>query len=396
MSTARVFDAGGPVRIGPWSEAGAAHRHYGGHMTLWRLVLTVADLTVALAVTSAVVLMRPVSGWWVWLIAVLLGLPLAVRRRWPRPVLGMVLVATVATVLTGAGAEVSIYALAFAAYPVALSSARAGRWALGAALTGFLGSGLFDALVTGLPTAGVDERTESFSTAPWTVAGYGTVVLAGGWALAWIVRNHRAQTAEIAALQTARAVAEERLRIARDVHDVVGHNLSVIAMRAAVANHLETDRQAALQTIERISRAALDDVRVVLDGLRDTTGDGLERLVGDARVAGLDVTLDAPDLAPLPRELRTSVHDIVREALTNVRRHADATHCRVTVAVSPGEVSLTVVDDGSGGSASPTPGHGLRGMRERAAQHGGRLSAAAEPGGGFAVRARLPIPAVPA
>lgn len=364
-------------------------------MTLWRLVLAVADLTVALAVTSAVVLMGPVPGGWVWLIAVLLGLPLAVRRRWPRPVLGVVLAATVATVLTGVGAEVSIYALAFAAYPVALSSARAGWWAFGVAVTGFLSVGLIDALVTGVPVAGVDEGTESFSTTPWTVAGYGTVVLAGGWALAWIVRNYRAQTAEIAALQTARAVAEERLRIARDVHDVVGHNLSVIAMRAAVANHLETDRQAALHTIERISRAALDDVRVVLDGLRDATDDdGLERLTGEARAAGLEVALDVPDLASVPRELRTSVHDIVREALTNVRRHAGAHHCRVTVAVTGDALSLAVVDDGSGGPAFVEPGHGLRGMRERAAQHGGRLSAAAEPGGGFAVRARLPIPVV--
>ncbi len=349
-------------------------------------------MPVAASVMAAVVLMRPVSGWWVWCLAALLGLPLAVRRWRPVPVLGVVLAAAATTVIVGVGAEVSVYAVAFALYPVALSSARAACLALGAALAGILAPGLADAVVAGLPVTAARGDQESFSTDPVTVAGYSAAVIAGSWALAWAVRTHRGHAAQIAELHTARAVTEERLRIARDVHDVVGHNLSLIAMKAAVANHLETDRQAALHTIERVSRAALDDVRAVLGGLRDPDDTDLDRLLEETRASGLAVTVDRPDLSSVPAGLRVSVHRILREALTNVRRHANAGRCQVTIAVTPGALHLAVVDDGAARGAAGPPGHGLLGMRERVAQHGGTLSTAPEPRGGFAVRATLPLP----
>jgi signal transduction histidine kinase len=365
-------------------------------VVLWRWALVGADVAVGASVMAAEVLMRPVSGWWVWCVAALLGLPLTVRRCWPVPVLAVVLAAGSTTVIVGVGAEVSVYAVALALYPVALSSARAGYWALGAALTGVLVPGLVDAVVAGLPLVPARDDAESFTTAPMPVAAYSTAVIAGSWALAWAVRSHRGHAVRLAELQTAHAVTEERLRIARDVHDVVGHNLSLIAMKAAVASHLETDRQAALHTIEHVSRAALNEVRAVLGGLRGTTHPAdtdLERLVEQTRASGVTVTIDRGDMSSLPACLRVSVHWIVQEALTNVRRHAHATRCQVTIKMTREAVNLTVLDDGVAQTPAGFPGHGLLGMRERAALHGGSLSAGPEPLGGFAVRATLPFPA---
>jgi signal transduction histidine kinase len=364
-------------------------------VVLWRWALVGADVPVAASVMAAVVLMTPLSHWWVWCLAALLGLPLAVRRCWPVVVLGVVLAAAGATVVVGVGAEVSVHAVAFALYPVALSSARAGRRALSAALAAVLVPGGATALVAGLPVVPAAADAESFATAPVTTAAYSAVVIAGAWALAWVLRTHRGHAAQIVELRTTRAVAEERLRIARDVHDVVGHNLSLIAMKAAVANHLGTDREAALHTIEHVSRAALDEVRSVLGGLRDTTGPAdadVARLVEETRASGIAVTIDQADISAVPADLRASVYRILQEALTNVRRHAGATRCRVTVAIAPDAVDLTVLDDGCARSPAVPPGHGLIGMRERAALHGGSLDAAPEPHGGFAVRARLPTP----
>ena len=366
-------------------------------MTWWRWALLGADAVVAASVPAAVVLMRPVSGWWVWGLAALLGLPLAVRRLRPVAVLAMVLAAAGTTVIVGVGTEVSVYAVAFALYPVALLSRRTAYRALGAALAVVLVPGLADAVLAGLPVVPARGDVESFSIAPLAVAPYSAAVIAGSWALARAVGTQRGHAAQIAELRTARAVAEERLRIARDVHDVVGHNLSLIAMKAAVAGRLDTDRQAALHTIERVSRSALDEVRTVLGGLRDPDHPpvpDLDRLLEETRAAGVAVTAEGADLSSVPAGLRLSVHRILQEALTNVRRHAGATRCEVTIARTPEAVHLTVRDDGTDWPpAGPVrSGHGLPGMRERAALHGGSLAAGPEPGGGFAVRATLPAP----
>ena len=390
------------MRTGPPASDRGPRRHrgrprYREAVAFWRWALIGADAAAGAAVVAAVVLMRPVPGWWMWCLAMLLGLPLAIRRWRPVPVLGLVLAVAGTCLLAGVGAEVAVYAVAYALYPVALISARAAWRGLGAALAAVLAPGALDALVTGLPIVAPGEHVESFSTAPVTVAAYSTVVIGGAWALAWAVRVQRGHAAQIAGLRTARAVAEERLRIARDVHDVVGHTLSLIAMKAAVANHVDTDRRAALRTIEQVSRAALDDVRGVLGTLRDTAeppGPGdLDRLVEQTRAAGIAVTLEPAGLASVPAGLREPVHRIVQEALTNVRRHAAATHCRVAVTTQPGSLTLTVVDDGAGSGTPTAPSHGLTGMRERAARHGGTLTAGPEPGGGYAVRATLPLPA---
>ena len=364
-------------------------------MVCRRWTLIALDATAAAAVVTAVVLLRPVSGWWVWCLASLLGLPLAMRRRWPVPTFVIVVLAAAASLVVGAGTDVAVYAVAFALYPVAVSSGRAAAWGLAGALGGVLVPGAVDAFTAGLPIVAPRGNVESFTTAPLTVAVYSIAVIAAAWALAWSLRVRRRHATQLAKLHTARAIAEERLRIARDVHDIVGHNLSLIAMKAAVANHLGTEREDALRMIEQVSRTALDDVRMVLEDLRADPGSmvDLDGLVEQTRAAGVDITIDQGDLSSVPVGVRASMYQILRESLTNVRRHARATHCRVTVTVASGALTLAVVDDGAGpGNASPS-GHGLLGIRERVAMYGGSLSAGPEPAGGFAVRATLPLPA---
>jgi signal transduction histidine kinase len=223
----------------------------------------------------------------------------------------------------------------------------------------------------------------------------------------------RAETAEREREEEARRrVGEERLRIAREVHDVVAHAMVGINVQAGVAAHL-VDRDpgqahAALREIKRTSGEALADLRATLGVLRD---DGeaaptapahglaaLGELTDSVRAAGVAVALDVTgDARPLPSAIEAAGYRIVQEALTNVLRHAGARHAGVTVAVGERAVDIEVVDDGTGGPVADRDGlgsgNGLRGMRERAAAVGGRVEAGARQEGGWRVVARLPIPA---
>ena len=154
------------------------------------------------------------------------------------------------------------------------------------------------------------------------------------------------------------------------------------------------ERAAALRGIEQVSRAALADVRTVLGGVREASAapaGGVDRLVEDARSAGVAVTAEQSDLTGTPAAVRISAHRIVQEALTNVRRHSHPPRCHVTTTVEPGRLVVSVVDAGTTATTPGGEGQGLLGMRERVALHGGTLHAGPEPGGGFAVRATLPF-----
>ncbi|CAB4908929.1 unannotated protein [freshwater metagenome] len=220
--------------------------------------------------------------------------------------------------------------------------------------------------------------------------------------------------------QAARAgVAEERLQIARDVHDVVAHSIVAINVQAGVAAHLLHTRpehaEAALVEIKRVSGAALADLRTTLGVLRsDDDPEGtplrptdplgrLEELADPLRAAGVavDVRLDG-DPEAVPTAVGTAVFRIVQEALTNVLRHAGAASAVVRVVVTPDDVTVEVTDDGgdagspaAGGSAATTAtagaGAGLRGVRERAAAVGGSAQAGRDATGGWRVRAHLPL-----
>jgi signal transduction histidine kinase len=223
--------------------------------------------------------------------------------------------------------------------------------------------------------------------------------------------------------QKRRQASDERLLIARELHDVIGHHLSLINVQAGVGLHLmdEQPEQArvALSAIKHASAEALKETRAVLAGLNPGEAAprapapglaDLERLAGEARGAGLPVTVDTIGPArALPPQVDRAAYRIVQEALTNVRRHAgaDAT-ATVVVAYAPNELTLTVTDNGAGppaavnppdpdpGSATPdsavTEGNGIAGMRHRAAAFGGSVEAGPRAEGGFEVRARIPLP----
>jgi signal transduction histidine kinase len=200
-----------------------------------------------------------------------------------------------------------------------------------------------------------------------------------------------------------RRVAEERLRIARDVHDVVGHSLATIALQAGVAEHLLDDREPkareSMTEIRRLSRDALAEVSAMLGVLRGEEGaeraptpdlEQVSRLVEDMRAAGLSVDLEL-DGTPVPEVVGGAAYRIVQESLTNVVRHAGPqASARVRVAATNGVVEIEVSDDGQGAAPGTPDGNGLTGMRERAAALGGSFIAGSAPGGGFRVQAQLP------
>jgi signal transduction histidine kinase len=200
------------------------------------------------------------------------------------------------------------------------------------------------------------------------------------------------------------ATAAERARIARELHDIVAHHLAVIVLQAAGARASGKPAGAALEKIENSARQALGETRRLLGVLRDPDeetglapqpgiGD-LDALAASVQATGLPVNLViSGDRALLPAAVNVSVYRIVQEALTNVLKHAGPARADVTIGCAQEAVTIEVTDDGTGepGHQAAAGGHGLAGMRERAAVFGGELSAGPRPGGGYAVRVRLPL-----
>ncbi|GAA3559567.1 hypothetical protein GCM10022197_13760 [Microlunatus spumicola] len=209
-----------------------------------------------------------------------------------------------------------------------------------------------------------------------------------------------------------RTAYEERLRIAREVHDVVGHSLSVVTMQAGVALHVLDKQRAAgepvspevsasLEAIRRSSRDALAELRTTLGMFREPAGEpraptaGLDRLddlVGALRAAGrrIDVVRTPEDLGELPAAVDQAAFRIVQEALTNVVRHAGEARATVRVLRRPDALVVEVADDGPG-APRLEEGNGIRGMRERAASLGGRVDVGPGAGGGLVLHAELPV-----
>ncbi|MEJ3654392.1 sensor histidine kinase [Actinomycetes bacterium KLBMP 9759] len=206
-------------------------------------------------------------------------------------------------------------------------------------------------------------------------------------------------------LETSRRVEEERLRIAREVHDVLAHTVSVITLHAGVAAEAVEDdpegAKVALGHVRTASEQAMREIRSTVGLLRDPDDpdrsapvgglDQLDRVVASATAGGLPVTLRVEgEREPLPAAVDSTAYRIVQEALTNTIRHAGATAAEVCVRYGGARLAIRVTDDGQGG-AGGTGGHGISGMRERAALLGGTVIAGAMPGGGFEVSATLPV-----
>jgi signal transduction histidine kinase len=243
-----------------------------------------------------------------------------------------------------------------------------------------------------------------------------SMFLLAGWAVAVIamgvgVRTRKAylREAERRAAEEARQQGtDERLRMARELHDVLGHNISLINVQASAALHRLTkdpgdDPVDALTAIKETSRQALRELRATLGVLRQVDEDaplepaaslsGLDALLDRARSTGLAVRGEVAGAPrPVPPEVDLAAYRIVQEALTNVARHAAAATAVVRIGYQDEDVCVQVDDDGTGGPGGPAKGgSGIRGMRERARALGGELSAGARPEGGFRVLARLPL-----
>jgi signal transduction histidine kinase len=242
-----------------------------------------------------------------------------------------------------------------------------------------------------------------FRTAGWVISAGVMVVTFGMWQLHVREAERRAEEAERTRDEAAaRRAMEERLRIARELHDSLTHSISVIQVQAGVAEHLARKRgeevPPALQAIREAGADAARELRATLSVLRsteDADGSGLcqlDSLVTRARAAGLPVTVTVTGTErPLPSDVDRAAYRIVQEALTNVSRHAGPAQASVCVQYTPEALTVQVDNDGTGGVArSAGPGLGLIGMRERVSALGGRLRAGPRDGGGFRVRAELP------
>jgi signal transduction histidine kinase len=382
----------------------------------WHWVAIDAAVAVLLALVFLVGSTRPAYGVPLsvaYLLALISTLPVAVRRFWPLPVLGVVLAGSVAAMAIGTGKDPSA-AVAFALYLVAL---RYPRRTSAAVLAGVL---TLTAAGTAAAGAALHHDQVSLVAARFLASA---VVLSASWVIGVAVREQRAYTAglreqaerrvQAQLAEERRAVTEERLRIARELHDVVAHGLSLIAVQAGVANYVAEARPAeaarALASIEATSRDALHEMRRLLGVLRDEdTGTDLAPAPGLADVgqlitgtadAGVKVQLEirGPQ-RPVPAGLDLAAYRIIQEALTNVVKHARTTASRVLVTYDDDAIGLEITDDGDGaaaGAVAASAGHGIAGMRERASLFGGELYAGPRPERGFRVAARLPLDGVP-
>jgi signal transduction histidine kinase len=316
------------------------------------------------------------------LLTLLATLPIALRRRFPLPVLGLTLAAALAAYIAYdsfplPGPIVAVYSVgAHVGRPASLIAAGATAAALPLLLLGDSNLGAWE-----------------------------LVALLAGFAAAWLLGDNRRTRRERAArveserkANVQRTAAEEQARMARELHDIIGHSVSVMTIQAAAAGDAFDSRPAqvreALRAIESTGRETLAELRRLLAGDNGSFAPapglaGLDALAERVRSAGLAVELSAESLS-LPSSVDLTAYRIVQEALTNTLKHAQATTARVEVRQTGRTLEIDVVDDGRG-AATVTPGHGIIGMRERAAAFGGDLTAGSTPAGGFAVRARIPV-----
>ncbi len=369
------------------------------------LLIVLAALESALQVALGDTLQRaPSSPLWIAVpAAVLVVLPLLSRRRFPfaAPVALWLLAALISFV------DGRLIVFAWGIY-------------VGGLIAAFLLGNLRDAVQEriGLAVVVIAMVVIVYNDPNHTVSSF--VFTPMFFVIAWLAGfalRERAEQAEAAEDRAARAerereaaarvaVAEERARIARELHDVVALAVSVMVLQVGAVRHdlpptLEEDREA-LSRVEEAGRTALAEMRRLLGAMR-RDGDGVEfapqpgldslaSLLEDVGRTGLPVRLCVEgDPSPLPRAIDLSAYRIVQEGLTNTLKHARASHAVVTLRYGPAELRIEVRDDGLGSATSDPLGHGLVGVRERVKIYGGEMQAGAAPGGGFILSARLPV-----
>ena len=259
-------------------------------------------------------------------------------------------------------------------------------------------------LVYNIPGVSVDQLV--FIPVDFAVAWVAGFAVRARAEQAEVAESHATQAEQERDAATRVAVAEERARIARELHDIVAHAVSVMVLQVGAVRHHLPDAMAqdrdALSSVEQAGRGALAEMRRLLSVMRrEGDGielapqpglDGLDSLVQEIGRAGLPVELHLEGVRfPLPPGIDLSAYRIVQEGLTNALKHARASHAEVTVRYGPDEVGIEVSDDGTGAAPSDGYGHGLIGIRERVRLYGGEMTAGRTNGGGFTLSTRLPL-----
>jgi signal transduction histidine kinase len=332
-----------------------------------------------------------------WVLLAVGPVALIARRRHPVPVL---LVCFAATLPPGAGVANVSFTVAF------FVAATAGKryWAWLVLAIHFVWTIWLAPLVYGDTNPPVNDA-----------------LLLAGWVLAVAIaaEAYRLRAERVAAMRVSRQIdqrrrqSEERLRVARDLHDVIGHNISLINIQASMGLDLMDSQpgqaRAALSAIKSASKEALEELRMMLMTVRQDEDaaprspaprlDRLPELIELTRAAGLSVEVEVAGKAPsLPAAVHLAAYRIIQESLTNVARHAGRARVTVRVTYDDAAVHVVIDDDGtapSGGGTTVGTGSGITGMRERAAALGGHLSAGFRQGGGFRVSAWLPVRPAP-
>ncbi|GHE88986.1 sensor histidine kinase [Streptomyces fumanus] len=373
-----------------------------------RLHPSAADGLIAAALTTVAALLgtEAVAQGWpapdpvAWALVALIDLPLALRTRAPLTVCLVVHASWVVYVSLGYWPVVGSFGPMLALYTVASLRPTPAAAASAALLAGVW------------IYAGVVSDADAMASVVGQAVGFPLVL----WRFGYVARRTTELTRELRAEQAERArreVAEERVRIARELHDVVAHHIAVINVQAGLARFVfgsdaRTAREA-LRTIADASGEALAELRRMLgllraDGVQEAAGapapglDQLEEMAARVRAGGVPVDLRVTgEPRPLPPGVQLCVYRVVQEALTNVLKHAPGAHAEVELGYRAGEVTVSVTDDGPARGAvldtmRPGGGHGLIGMRERAKLYGGTIAVGPRSEGGFGVRLTLPTP----
>ena len=354
----------------------------------WDLALTgaVALLVVGTAINVGGPYGRVPAG----LLGAIAVAPLLVRRTRPYLALALILAAGVflrANVALAVPAVIVVYAIAASRTPRAAASAA----------VALVAANLLHRLVMNQPLRPGDAILPVLECGAAIAFG---LTAASRRATLDALRDRAERLDRERELLAERAVTEERLRLARELHDAVGHYVSLMVVQAQALGTTAGDDRVRRSTdgIADLGRQAMAELQRTLQLLRGAAErgpspglDGLDRLLEPSRAAGLhvDLAIEGTPVALAPT-LDLSAYRIVQEALTNVRRHAPAARVTVTVAYRSGELALTIADDGAGARGDGAGGHGIAGMRERTALFGGTLAAGPRPGRGFEVRAVLP------
>jgi len=376
--------------------------------------VTLAVALAALAAITGVALVTPraqmpppstavIVAW-----AVALAAPLVLRRRWPLLVLAVTTLHFTRYWAVGQVNEIASWViLGVAVYSAAAyADRRRARWMCGACLLWLIGSGVVLSARAG-PIGAVEVAAIAmFDALPFLLAWPLGAMMRRLREYRVVLEDRNRQLDQEREVNARRAVLEERVRIARELHDVVAHHVSVMGVQAGVARRLfdrdPPEAVAAIGSVETASRQAIADLQQLVGVLRrQEEGDDLApqpslqrlpELVEHMRQTGLPVKLTTTgESQQLPAGVELSAYRIIQEALTNTLKHAGPAQAAVTVRYDNGAVEVEVVDDGQGPppARQGTGGKGLVGMQERVRLYGGRLEAGARPGGGFRVYAVL-------